>query len=199
MAGLLFTIGHSNQTIEDFLNLLLLHHIDVVADVRSVPYSQHTPQFNRESLVRSLKSRGIQYVFLGKELGARTEDPTCYEQGKVVFERLWNTPLFKSGIERLLKGLEKGYAIAILCSEKDPLVCHRFVLVSRALQKRGQQVFHIHADGSLESQEKACRRLMEMLKLEVRPLFDVPEAVEEEAFRKQGERIAYISQDREEA
>jgi len=199
MAGSLFTIGHSNQTIEEFLTLLLVHHIDVVADVRSVPYSQHTPQFNKEVLVKALKTKGIQYVFLGKELGARTEDLSCYEHGKVVFDRLRNTNLFKTGIERLLKGLEKGYRIAIMCSEKDPLGCHRFVLVSRSLQKTGCQVLHILSDGSLESQEQACQRLMELLKLEVRPLFDVPETVEEEAFRKQGEKIAFMSHDHEEA
>ena len=199
MAGSLFTIGHSNQTIEEFLTLLLVHHIDVVADVRSVPYSQHTPQFNKEVLVKALKTKGIQYVFLGKELGARTEDLSCYEHGKVVFDRLRNTNLFKTGIERLLKGLEKGYRIAIMCSEKDPLGCHRFVLVSRSLQKTGCQVLHILSDGSLERQEQACQRLMELLKLEVRPLFDVPETVEEEAFRKQGEKIAFMSHDHEEA
>jgi len=170
-----------------------------VADVRSVPYSQHTPQFNKEVLVKALKTKGIQYVFLGKELGARTEDLSCYEHGKVVFDRLRNTNLFKTGIERLLKGLEKGYRIAIMCSEKDPLGCHRFVLVSRSLQKTGCQVLHILSDGSLESQEQACQRLMELLKLEVRPLFDVPETVEEEAFRKQGEKIAFMSHDHEEA
>lgn len=199
MAGSLFTIGHSNQTIENFLDLLLAHHIDVVADVRSIPYSQHTPQFNKEVLVKALKTKGIQYVFLGKELGARTEDLACYEHGKVVFDKLRNTDLFKSGIDRLRKGLKKDYKIAIMCSEKDPLGCHRFVLVSRTLQKIGHPVLHIHSDGSLESQEKACHRLMELLKLEVRPLFDVPETIEEEAFRKQGEKIAYMGQDHEEA
>lgn len=199
MAGSLFTIGHSNQTIEEFLNLLLAYHIDVVADVRSVPYSQYTPQFNREVLVKALKTDGIQYVFLGKELGARTEDLGCYDHGKVVFDRLRKTDLFKSGIDRLTKGLEKGYKIAIMCSEKDPLGCHRFVLVSRSLQKMGHQVFHIHSDGSPESQEQACRRLMELLKLEERPLFESLDSIEEEAFRKQGEKIAYMSQDHEEA
>lgn len=85
-----------------------------------------------------------------------------------------------------------------MCSEKDPLGCHRFILVSRSLQKIGHQVLHIHSDGSLESQEKACMRLMELLKLEVRPLFDVPETVEEEAFRRQGEKIAFMNHEHEE-
>lgn len=199
MDSSLFTIGHSNQTVEDFINLLLFHRIDVVADVRSIPYSQYTPQFNKEVLIGALKAKGIQYVFLGKELGARTEDLSCYEHGKVVFERVRKTVLFQSGIERLLKGLKKGYQIAIMCSEKDPLGCHRFILISRSLQKKGYPVVHIHSDSSLESQEQACHRLMELLKLEVRPLFDVPEAVEEEAFRKQGEKIAFMNHDHEEA
>ena len=91
----IYTIGHSTHEIENWISLLKRHRIEAVADVRSVPYSRWQPQFNRESLIDSLKTHGIAYVFLGKELGARTDDPECYEDGRVKYRLLAKTKLFK--------------------------------------------------------------------------------------------------------
>src|SRR5215475_16107430 len=99
------TVGHSNHPIQSFLDLLTRHTITAVADVRSTPYSRFNPQFRREKLQASLAEAGIQYVFLGAELGARSQDPSCYDaDGRVSYAKLARTELFRSGIQRLITG-----------------------------------------------------------------------------------------------
>ena len=97
----IYTIGHSTHEIGKCVSFLKRYQIDTVADVRSVPYSRQQPQFNRENLIDSLKTHGIAYVFLGKELGARSADPECYEKGRVKYRLLAQTTLFREGIERI--------------------------------------------------------------------------------------------------
>src|SRR5262249_40063791 len=140
-----FTIGHSTHSSEGFLALLRLHGVTAVGDVRSAPYSRFNPQFNRETLSESLRRADIKYVFLGEALGARSKDSSCYVNGRVQYRCLARTDLFKGGIERVARGAEE-YAIALMCAEKEPLDCHRTLLVSRALVERGLVVRHILAD-----------------------------------------------------
>ena len=130
----LFTVGHSNLSIEAFISLLQQHEITAVADVRSHPYSRRFPHFSQPTLKASLLNAGIRYVFLGKELGARPEDLSCYEGGKALYQRIADTQLFSEGIQRLLKGTEI-YKIALMCAEKDPITCHRTILVCRQLKQ----------------------------------------------------------------
>ncbi|HVW69277.1 MAG TPA: DUF488 domain-containing protein [Steroidobacteraceae bacterium] len=189
---MIYTIGHSNHPIERFAELLRQHGVNALADVRSTPYSRFNPQFNREKLQASLGAAGIRYVFLGEELGARSKDPSCYdEQGRVSYARLAQTELFRRGIERLLSG-SKDHRIAIVCAERDPLECHRTILVSRALERAGAAVGHILADGSLELHADLMRRLTADLKLGGDDLFRDSAAVVEEAYETQGARIAYV-------
>jgi uncharacterized protein (DUF488 family) len=155
---LLYTVGHSNHPIDKFLDLLTGTGISAVADVRSQPFSRRFPQFNKERLAASLSERGIAYVFLGKELGARSDDESCYEDGRVQYPRLAATPLFKQGIDRVLTGAEK-FRVALMCAEKEPLDCHRTLLVSRALERRGASIAHILADGGVETHGEAMMRL----------------------------------------
>jgi len=156
-----YTIGHSNHTIEKFVELLRLHKIEYLADVRSSPYSQHVPQFNKEVLAKELKKVGIKYLAFGKELGARyTDSQLLFEDGGVDFEKVRNTPNFIAGINRILDGISKKFRIAIMCTEKDPLDCHRFVLVSYALKKAGVNVLHILEDGSTMTNEAVEDRLL---------------------------------------
>jgi uncharacterized protein (DUF488 family) len=164
MAEVVFTIGHSNHPLEHFLGLLERHGIGAVCDVRSQPYSRRNPQFNRENLRQSLRERDIVYVFLGRELGARREDPACYVDGRLQYELLARTELFRSGIERVRDGAAK-YRLALMCAEKDPLNCHRTVLVARRLAALGVQICHILADGGLESHADVLVRLRERLHL----------------------------------
>ena len=152
----LYTIGHSNHDQEHFCTLLRQHRIDVLADVRSQPYSRFTPQFNAEELRAALAAHGIRYVYLGDQLGGRPRDPEHYdEQGRALYHRMARSESFLQGIERLSSGTQK-YRVAIMCSEEDPAVCHRFLLVSRVMADRGAEVQHIRGDGSLTSQDQIC-------------------------------------------
>ncbi|MBE9122668.1 DUF488 domain-containing protein [Tychonema sp. LEGE 07199] len=156
----LFTIGHSNQSIESFLLLLKKHGITAVADVRSHPFSRYLPHFNKSEITAFLSAAGIQYVFLGKELGARPEDLSCYDtEGKALYDRIAATPLFSAGIQRLLKGAA-NYKISLMCAEKDPITCHRTILVCHKLKAFNLQIKHILSDGTLELHQDLEARLL---------------------------------------
>lgn len=190
----MLTIGASNHSLEHFLDLLREHQITVVADVRSVPASRYTPQFNQEPLRAALNQAGIHYVFLGKELGARSSDPRCYVDGKVQYRRLAQTPDFLSGIERLLDGATRE-RIAIMCTEQKPLECHRTILVSRELADRGVSIVHILGDGSTESHEEMMMQLRKIFGLDAPTLFDDDEEQLTRALALQEAKIAYVDQE----
>lgn len=150
----LFSIGHSNHRFEDLLALLEMHRIEVVADVRSAPYSRYNPQFNGRDLRLGLGEVGIQYVFLGRELGGRPEGDRFYDsEGHIRYGRMAETDCFRSGLDRLCEGGNR-YRTAILCSEENPVGCHRYLLITRALSNRGVTVTHIRGDGALQSPEE---------------------------------------------
>lgn len=190
MAIEIYTVGHSTQPFDKFLGLLQKQSVTAIADVRSAPYSRFNPQFNREDLRSALKANGIRYVFLGKELGARSEDECCYIDEKVQYKLLAKTPLFQSGISRVIEGSET-HKIALMCAEKDPLDCHRTILVAKALVSRGARVTHILQDGSTESHRDAISRLIAKLGLSEVDMFRSEELTVDDAYEMQGERIAY--------
>jgi uncharacterized protein (DUF488 family) len=189
----IYTIGHSAHPIEKFLDLLTKNGITALADVRSNPFSRHNPQFNKEALSAELKKHGIAYVFVGKELGARSNDPSCYEGGKVRYGRLAKTALFKAGIGRVLSGAQK-YRVVLMCAEKEPLDCHRTLLVSRALEQRGAAILHILSDGSTESQQQAMSRLLDIVGLPQIDMFRGHTQLVEEACEMREQKIAYINE-----
>lgn len=191
MQNTVFTIGHSTHPQERFIALLRQHGITALCDVRSKPYSRMNPQFNREELKEALLAQGVEYRFLGKELGARSDDPSCYENGKVQYDRLAETELFKYGLKRVLRGMRDDFRIALMCAEKEPLECHRTILVARHLLALGVTVEHILADGSLENHDAALSRLARMINLREPDLVHSREQLIADAYRKQGERIAY--------
>lgn len=190
MNQMLFTIGRSNHPIEAFIELLCRHSVTAVGDVRSHPYSRYVPQYSREPLKVSLSQVGIAYVFLGKELGARSEDPACYKQGKVQYDCLANQPQFAEGVKRVIEGMRK-HSIALLCAEKDPLDCHRTLLVARKLHEAGLEIAHIHADGSLEDHKTLESRLLKVCKMPEGDMFKPRDEFVSEAYAIQGERVAY--------
>jgi len=190
MSSEVFTIGHSNHSIEKFTALLSAQGIQAVADVRSSPFSKFNPQFNRDNFQNSLKASGIRYVFLGKELGARSEDPACYVADKVQYDRLAKTSLFQAGLDRVIEGVN-NYRIALMCAEKDPLDCHRTILVARELQKRGLTITHILEDGSLESHLDSILRLVASLGMSLDDMFISRDEIIEQAYSRQANRIAY--------
>jgi len=204
----LFTIGHSNLSIEAFILLLQKHEITAVVDVRSRPFSRYLPHFNQSEIKASLSSVGIQYVFLGKELGARPEDLSCYDlSGKALYERIAATPLFSEGIQRLLKGAA-SYQISLMCAEKDPITCHRTILVCHKLKDFNMQINHILSDGNLESHQDLEARLLNKFnkgKNNDQPiqlsLFELPPDVKNEiidlelAYYRHGLEIAYVTKE----
>lgn len=187
---MIHTIGHSNHPIGHFLKLLQSQGVTLLADVRSTPYSRFNPQFRRDALAESLAAQSIEYLFLGEELGARSKDPSCYDDGRVSYRKLATTDLFRRGIDRLLTAA-KSHTVAIMCAEKDPLDCHRTILVARELVKRGETVGHILASGELEPHEQAMERLRKKLKIEPADLFGGD--MNEQAYELRGQQIAYVA------
>jgi uncharacterized protein (DUF488 family) len=156
---IIYTVGHSTHQLDYFLELLKTYSVNCLIDVRSLAASTYNPQYNKEPLSNFLKNNSITYLHFADEFGARHTDLELLdEDGKVDFEKVRKSRNFKSGIERVWLGIEKGFTIALMCSESDPFECHRFSMVSIALEKDGFRVTHILKDkttktnGQLESQ-----------------------------------------------
>ncbi len=150
--SVVMSVGHSNVACEKFIDLLRTHHVEVVADVRTAPRSRYVPHFDSKPLRESLSEAGIKYVFLGRELGGRPDGDEFYdEEDHVLYGRLAESELFATG-DRLLDGAAK-FRVAMLCSEEDPLNCHRHLLIGRVLDARGVEVQHIRGDGSVQNEE----------------------------------------------
>lgn len=149
-----YTVGHSNHPMETFLDLLKGQDIEVLIDTRSSPFSRYSPQFNRDGLKAALQEAGVKYGFYGRQLGGRPEDEDLYdEDGRVVYSQVAKTFLFNEGLERLINGLSR-FRTALLCSEENPSICHRRLLVSRVLFEQGISVLHIRGNGSVQSEEE---------------------------------------------
>lgn len=189
----IYTVGHSTHTIEKFFDLLNRNGVTAIADVRSSPFSRHNPQFNKDTLTAELKKRGIAYVFVGKELGARSDDPSCYEGGKVRYGRLAETSVFKAGIERVLSGAQK-YRIALMCAEKEPLDCHRTLLVSRVLERHGVSIVHILSGGNTEAQPQTMSRLLDLVGLPQVDMFRSHDELVAMACELREQKVAYVDE-----
>jgi uncharacterized protein (DUF488 family) len=150
----LYTVGHSIYEIEDFIKLLQNNNINTIVDVRSTPYSKFAPQYNKELLKQYLKQNAICYIYMGDTLGARYEDKNLlFNDGKVSFKKVQETKNFQDGIVRLERGIEKGYNISLMCSEKEAFDCHRFGLISEFLSKISINVNHIYPDKIIPHKE----------------------------------------------
>lgn len=190
-----FTVGHSNHPPDGFLGLLRAHGIEEVADVRSSPYSRYAPQFGRDALERALDNAGIEYVFLGGELGGRPADSSCYgEDGRVLYDRVAESDPFDAGIRRVARAADER-RVVLMCSEKEPLDCHRTLLVARALDARGVAVKHILADGGVESHSDVMDRLLDALKLPRNgDMFRSRDDAIAEALGRQARKAAYVAE-----
>lgn len=139
---------------ERFLELLRRHGVQAIADVRSHPYSRYASQFDREALTKALQDAGLQYVYLGAELGGRPRGEAFYDaEGHVLYDKVAGSHAFQEGLTRLERGLRQ-YAVAMVCSEEDPSGCHRRLLVGRVLLERGVAVEHIRGDGRLQRDDE---------------------------------------------
>lgn len=157
----LFTVGHSNLSLEEFIRLLKKHQVNAIADVRSHPYSSYLSHFNRDLLKFELLKAKFKYVFLGDKLGARPKDLSCYINNKVLYSKITDSNDFQNGIKRILVGLNK-YRVALMCAEKDPISCHRTILICKHLRQLDIQIDHIIDDKTLESQGQLEDRLLDL-------------------------------------
>lgn len=185
----LFTIGHSSHSWEKFLGLLRQHHIEAIADVRSSPHSARFPQFSREILERALKPAGIRYAFLGVELGARRAERECYLDGVARYDRIARLPVFRAGLERVQTGVTR-FRLALMCAEKDPLECHRTILVCRQLRSN-LDIRHILEDGGVEPHADAESRLLAEEKVPGDDFFTPREQLIAQAYDRRGAKIAF--------
>jgi uncharacterized protein (DUF488 family) len=161
--GKIYTIGHSNHSTEYFLELLRKYDIDSIVDIRSVPFSRYVPHFNKDIIRRILQVNKINCIYMGKELGIVQQDKTLYSgEGYPDFEKVRESSDFLDGTARIKNGTEKGYRIALMCTEKDPLDCHRSILITREFKDQGYEVTHILPDGSSEDQDGLEKRLLQL-------------------------------------
>jgi len=188
----ILTIGHSANSADHFIALLGLHDVRVVADVRSAPYSGTFPEFNRHALSSTLRAVDIDYVFLGEELGGRSKLSSDYDsEGRVRYDRMATSSVFGLGIERVL-ARAAGTRVVLLCAEKEPLDCHRTLLVGRELEKRGAAITHIHEDGHLETNEAAMSRLLRLHGMQDDALFEPRERLIAQACERQARKVAFV-------
>jgi len=158
---IIYTVGHSNHTADYFLELLKAFGVNCLVDVRSIAASTYNPQFNREPLQAYLKNNDIAYLHFAEEFGARHSDPDLLdEEGKVDFGLVRRSWQFKNGVERLWQGINKGYSMALMCSEAEPFDCHRFSMISVALEKEGFDVNHILKDKTLTTNARLENQLL---------------------------------------
>ena len=194
----IYTVGHSNVTLQEFYDLIQVAGINCIIDVRSVPASTYSSQFNKEPLSNFMKARNVYYLHFGEEFGARRSDSLV--NGQVNFEEAVKTSGFLKGFERVKTGLDKGLYIALMCSEADPLTCHRFYMVSRFFHDNGYEVMHILPSKEIRSHEELeAEMIQDLLKKKRRRLPEVDNMFmtyseddqRQDAYRIMNEEIGY--------
>jgi uncharacterized protein (DUF488 family) len=186
----LYTIGHSRHPIGLLTGHLQRHGITMLVDVRSRPASRFAPQFNRAALEGSLAGAGVAYVFLGDELGARSSDPACHRDGKAEYGLIAGMPGFQRGLARV-RAMTLGQRVCLMCAERDPLDCHRTMLVGIRLRSSDLALSHILADGELEPHERSENRLLARWRLDQPELWRDHGERLAEAYRRQCDVLAY--------
>ncbi len=197
---IIYSIGHSDHSIEKFIDLLNKYGINYLIDVRSSPYSKRIPQFNRELVKIDLKEKGINYLYLGNKLGGRYSDKDLlFDNKKVDFEKVRQTDPFINGIDELINLTKQDNRAALMCAEKDPFNCHRFVLVSRTLSLKGVEIRHILEDGNYVLNEDLDKKLLMKYKCDYKQMnmFEKAKTREDaltEAYRQRNQDIAYSNE-----
>jgi uncharacterized protein (DUF488 family) len=178
---IIYTIGHSTHQLNFFLELLKIAEINCIVDVRSVPASAHNPQYNQDALKNFLKNNNITYLHFAKEFGARQTDYNLLDnEGRLDFVKFRKTEPFHQGVKRIRQGINNGFKIAIMCSESEPLDCHRFSMVSIGLENDGFEVRHILKDKSIKTNLELEKELLKKYgkKISQNSLFDMEVSIE---------------------
>jgi uncharacterized protein (DUF488 family) len=182
----LLTIGHSNLAADRFMALLTRAGVTAVADVRSIPFSRWCPWFSAKALAQRLACEGIAYIALGEQLGGRPRDPKLYRNGIADYEAMASRPEFRAGVERVVDEIAR-HRVCLMCAEREPLDCHRCLLVGRVLAERGLTLGHIRADGTIESHAATEERLLALA------------GHDADLFRDRAERLAHAYRRRAQA
>lgn len=197
MVNTVYSIGYSGFSINDFVATLKRHNISLIVDVRSYPFSSHFPEYNKDALEISLKAHGIYYRNYAYEFGARQDDRNFYcNDGYLDFDVFSKSEPFLQGVNKLCKSMEQNYTFALMCAEKDPINCHRTILVSRAFFERGYNVVHLLSNGATVTHAEINRRLIEKYypnRHQMTLFGDIQDddALLEMAYRKQNAEIGY--------
>lgn len=196
----IYTIGHSNYSVEKLIDMLKIYDINCVIDIRGTPYSKYNVQYNKETIRKTLTDKGYLYIYMGKEFAAQRMNRSSYtNEGYSDFEKAMRDEHFLEGINRLKNGLDKGYKIALMGAMQDPINCHRAILVGRALREKGFDVKHILHEGTLASQDELEEKILEKYfstrnQLTIDALLGQEPTKEEliiEAYRKSNREIGY--------
>ncbi len=159
----IYTIGYTSFQINDFIETLIKYKITCLIDVRSTPYSQHYSDYNKDTLEITLKNKEIIYRNYAHEFGARQENTIFYANGGYLdFNKFTSSNQFLEGVKKVTKGIEKGYKFALMCAEKDPINCHRSIMLGKGFKELGYNVDHIKANGQVETQCEIEIRLLDM-------------------------------------
>ncbi len=196
MIDTIYTIGYSGFKIDDFVKTLKANGVSVVIDVRSLPYSQFYSDYNKENLSKVLEAAKIYYRNYVAEFGARQENHNYYPNGYLDFEMFAQSENFLAGYEKIKKSMQKNFVVALMCSEKDPIKCHRTILVARAFHNAGYKVIHLLPEGKTTTQNEIEERLLNMFFPDrgqinmFAPILTTEEYIDE-AYKKQNANIGY--------
>lgn len=196
----IFTIGYTafpNQN--DFVAMLKKYNVPYVIDVRSYPIaSQFYAIYSKPTLEPLLKNHNIIYRNYAKEFGARQENREYFmEEGCLDFKRFTKSKEFLNGVEKIKKTLSLNYNLALMCAEKDPIDCHRTIMVSRALNLLGFDIKHILATGNLQTQKEIDFRLLKFYHLDESSLFQTKDELIDEAYIRKNIQIGYRGKEEE--
>ena len=158
---MIYTIGHSNISQEDFIEILKSFKIQLLVDVRSSPYSKFVPHFNRENIKTTLDDSNVNYIFMGRQIGGKPKDKKYYKNGNVNYDLIAKTEHFKEGINKIIE-LNKDNKLVLMCSEEDPYSCHRHNLITQTLVKKDLEVIHIRKGPKMEKITDPDKRDIQM-------------------------------------
>ena len=198
----LYTVGYTSfPSPDEFVKVLRGYGIRSLVDVRSTPYSAHYEQYNKENIRRILSQAGISYGNMAQAFGARQENREFYKNGRLDFETFSQSDRFQRGKRRLEDGIDNGYAPALMCAEKNPISCHRAILVARAFWDAGYNVVHILPDGETKTHEALEKELLDLYfpNRDQRSLFDENPVDDKECLReayiRQNDKIGFREED----